>query len=193
MQFVSKVTEERRQSVIDECTNIRERFGFNNQILNKIARFYLVNINLEVGNVEKTIAYIVDLLRTYGLDEEGIKLYFNKHKNIYLTDYYDFRKKLSILNYCGLLEEGLNHDTLLSLDYTRNGLSANLLYALCASKKFNITLGEICNYSDLTISKIRELLAKYKLDDRKLLILNHQLRKTLNETREYNSNTLKLK
>ena len=164
MQYVGKVTEERRQSVIDECTNIRERFGFNNQVLNKIAKFYLTNIQVEMGSVEKTISYIVDLLVAHGLDEEGIKLYFRRHKNIYLTDYYDFRKKLSILNHCGLLEEGLNHDTLLSYEYTRNGLSANLLFAMCVSKKFNITLEEISNYSELTISKVKDLLNKYKAE-----------------------------
>lgn len=55
MQYVGKVTEERRQSVIDECTNIRERFGFNNQVLNKIAKFYLTNIQVEMGSVEKQL------------------------------------------------------------------------------------------------------------------------------------------
>ena len=193
MQYVGKVTEERRQSVIDECTNIRERFGFNNQVLNKIAKFYLTNIQVEMGSVEKTISYIVDLLVAHGLDEEGIKLYFRRHKNIYLTDYYDFRKKLSILNHCGLLEEGLNHDTLLSYEYTRNGLSANLLFAMCVSKKFNSTLEEISNYSELTISKVKDLLNKYRLNDKILLLLNYELRKTVSQTKSYNENILKLK
>ena len=193
MQFTNVVTEERRQSVIDECTNIRERFGFNNQILNKIAKFYFLNSDIEIGSVEKTISYIVSILNACGLDEEGIKLYFSKHKNIYLTDYYGFRKKLSILNYCGLLEEGLNHDTLLSHEYSKNGLSSKLLYAVCANKRFNITIEEICGYTDLSLSRVKELLSKYKLDDRKLLILNHELRKTINQMNDYNNNTLKLK
>ena len=180
MQYVGKVTEERRQSVIDECTNIRERFGFNNQVLNKIAKFYLTNIQVEMGSVEKTISYIVDLLVAHGLDEEGIKLYFRRHKNIYLTDYYDFRKKLS-------------HDTLLSYEYTRNGLSANLLFAMCVNKKFNITLEEISDYSELTISKVKDLLNKYRLNDKILLLLNYELRKTVSETKSYNENILKLK
>ena len=68
MQYVGKVTEERRQSVIDECTNIRERFGFNNQLLNKIARFYLTNVQVEMGSVEKNISYIVDLLIAHELN-----------------------------------------------------------------------------------------------------------------------------
>lgn len=158
MQYVGKVTEERRQSVIDECTNIRERFGFNNQVLNKIAKFYLTNIQVEMGSVEKTISYIVDLLVAHGLDEEG-----------------------------------LNHDTLLSYEYTRNGLSANLLFAMCVSKKFNITLEEISNYSELTISKVKDLLNKYRLNDKILLLLNYELRKTVSETKSYNENILKLK
>lgn len=63
----------------------------------------------------------------------------------------------------------------------------------CASKKFNITLEEISNYSELTISKVKDLLNKYRLNDKILLLLNYELRKTVNETKSYNENILKLK
>ena len=40
---------------------------------------------------------------------------------------------------------------------------------------------------------VKDLLNKYRLNDKILLLLNYELRKTVSETKSYNENILKLK
>ena len=180
------VTPERAESIMNECIEIKERFGLDRFSIDKISKFYLYNITIRVGTVQDTLKYLVDTLKALGKDEDDIRYYLIKNGSVYLADVADFKARLSILNRCGLLEDTLLNSTRI--------LSTQFLYSICKSKEFKVDMNEINILKDMSLEKKKELLNKYRLTAEELFTLNYTLRKSINQLRKENTeNSLKLK
>ena len=171
------VTPERAESIMNECIEIKERFGLDRFSIDKISKFYLYNITVRVGTVQDTLKYLVDTLKALGKDVA------------------DFKARLSILNRCGLLEDTLlNHSNILTHATSTRILSTQFLYSICKSKEFKVDMNEINILKDMSLEKKKELLNKYRLTAEELFTLNYTLRKSINQIRKENTeNSLKLK
>lgn len=189
------VTPERAESIMNECIEIKERFGLDRFSIYKISKFYLYNITIRVGTVQDTLKYLVDTLKALGKDEDDIRYYLIKNGSVYLADVADFKARLSILNRCGLLEDTLlNHSNILTHATSTRILSTQFLYSICKSKEFKVDMNEINILKDMSLEKKKELLNKYRLTAEELFTLNYTLRKSINQLRKENTeNSLKLK
>lgn len=63
---------------MNECIEIKERFGLDRFSIDKISKFYLYNITIRVGTVQDTLKYLVDTLKALGKDEDDIRYYLIK-------------------------------------------------------------------------------------------------------------------
>lgn len=188
------VTPERAEAIMNECIEIKERFGLDRFSIDKISKFYLYNITVRVGTVQDTLKYLVDTLKALGKDEDDIRYYLTKNGSVYLSDVSDFKTRLSILNRCGLLEDALlSHSNILTHATSTRILSTQFLYAICRSKGFKIDIDEIEVLKDMSLEKKKELMNKHRLTAEELFVLSYTLRKNINQLKKSNEeNSLKL-
>lgn len=181
--FAYGPTNERIELVTAECDEIRRKYHFGRVKINAIAKLYYNNEALKTGNIIRSIDCISKTLSSYGFTEEEIYNYYIKNGRVYLANYNNLLIKLSILNKCNLLEDGIfKNSYILNYDSTKNGITKEFMYAIAKSKNFDLDISDFTQ--SMTTEAKRQLIAKNMLTKEEAINLINEFKITLKENRE---------
>ena len=65
-QASKTISPEKAEEITNECVMIKEEFGLDRLVINKIAKFYYDNHEFKLGNIYESLKLIVKILKSYG-------------------------------------------------------------------------------------------------------------------------------